>query len=89
MKLLTTLTILLTQSLVLASCGGQKPTPTKELKKQAVEIQDFVDKAQHEKDTELRQDDVFQTLGKRWTYEQYQDYVARISDDDSTNDEVR
>lgn len=89
MKHLLTLSILLTQSLVLASCG-QKPELAKQLKKQAVEIQDFVNKAQHEKDTEQRKNDAFMQLGRHMTPAQFQDYVARISDDDPTNDqEVR
>lgn len=85
MKLLTTTLILLTQSLVLGC--GEKPSPAKALKKQAVEIQDFLDKSQHEKDTENRQNEVFMQLGRKMSYEQYQDYVARISDDDPTNDQ--
>ena len=83
--------ILLLPSLVFAAgCGGQKLEPAKQLKKQATEIQDFLDKAQHEIDGDRRRDEVFNRLGKFKTMEEYQDYVARISDDDSTNDqEVR
>ncbi len=86
MKLSLTLIILLTQSLVLASCG-RKSTPVKTLQKQAVEIQDYLQKSQHEKDTELRKDAAFQRLGKVQTEQQYKNYVARISDDDPTNDQ--
>ena len=79
--------ILLLPSLVFATgCGGQKPEPAKQLKKQAVEIQDFLQKSQSEKDTERRQHDVFMQLGKKMTYEEFQLYVSRISDDDQTND---
>lgn len=80
--------ILLLPSLVFAAgCGGQKPAPAKQLKKQATEIQDFLQKSQHEIDGERRRDEVFMQLGKKMTYEQFQDYVARISDDDPTNDQ--
>ena len=83
--------ILLLPSLVFATgCGGQKPSPAKKLKKQAVEIQDFLQRSQHEIDGERRRDEVFNRLGKFKTMEEYRDYVARISDDDPTNDqEVR
>lgn len=80
--------MLMLPSLVFAAgCGGEKPSPAKQLKKEATDIQDFLDKQQHEIDGERRRDEVFQQLGKKMTYEQFQDYVARISDDDSTNDQ--
>ena len=80
--------ILLLPSLVFAAgCGGQKPSPAKALKKQVTEIQDFLQKSQHEIDGERRRDEVFNRLGKFKTMEEYRDYVARISDDDPTNDQ--
>jgi hypothetical protein len=73
--------------MVTLGCSGDKPNSVKQLQINAKEIEEHIQKSQHEIDGQKRQDEVFMQLGKKMTYEQFQDYVARISDDDPSNDQ--
>lgn len=72
--------------MITLGCSENKPNPVKKLQIDVKEIEEHIQKQQSEKDTELRQHEVFMQLGKKMTYEEFQLYVSRISDDDQTND---